>query len=101
MQRGVQLAACDLGRGIVALVRLPGPAVPDDDVAPAVLARRDDALEVLVLERMVLDMDRHPSHVRVERRAARHRPADEHAVDLEAQVVVQPPGTMALDHEPA
>jgi hypothetical protein len=38
---------------------LPGAPVPDDDVAGAVLLRRDDALEVEVLDRVVLDVDGH------------------------------------------
>ena len=45
-------------RGSSVLVRLPGAAVPDDDVAAAVLAGRDHALEVGVVERVVLDVDR-------------------------------------------
>ena len=36
--------------------RLPRAAVPDDDVAAAVLAGRDHALEVEVLDRVVLDV---------------------------------------------
>ena len=60
----MQLAGGDrrgrvVGRGVV---RLPGAAVPDDDVAAAVLAGGDDALEVEVLHRVVLDVDRQAAH---------------------------------------
>ena len=48
---------------VAGLVRLPGAGVPDDDVAAAVLAGRDDALEVEVLQRVVLDVERRPAHV--------------------------------------
>ena len=50
-------------------LRLPGAPVPDDDVASAVLLRRDDALEVEVLDRVVLDVDGHPADVGVEGQA--------------------------------
>jgi hypothetical protein len=38
--------------------RLPGAAIPHQHRAAAVLAFRDDAFEVAVLERMVFDLDR-------------------------------------------
>src|SRR5262249_54419524 len=53
---------------------LPGAPIPDDDVAGAVLAGRDHALEVEILDRVVLDVDGHPSDAGVERRAAGYRP---------------------------
>ncbi len=61
--------------GIVGLGQLPRSPVPDDDVAAAVLAGGDDTLEVEVVQRVVLDVDRHPPDVGVERRSLRHRPA--------------------------
>ena len=80
-------------------VGLPPAVVPQDDVALAVAAR-DDPLEPAVGVRVVLDLDGQRLARRVEARALRHGPADEHAVDLEAQVVVQPAGPVALDEEP-
>ena len=80
---------------------LPGAPVPDDDVAGAVLLGRDDALEVEVLDRVVLDVDGHAPDLRVEGRALGDGPADEDAVDLEAEVVVEARRAMALDDEPA
>ena len=88
------LGRIDPGRGT------PPPTVPDDDVAAAVLAGRDHAFEVGVLDRVVLDLDREPADARVERRPLGHGPADEHAVELQAEVVVEAAGPMALDHEP-
>ena len=99
VQRELELALA------VAVVRVadrrPPPAVPDDHVAGAVLAVRDMALELRVLERVVLGVHREPLLVRIEARAARHRPALEHAVELEPQVVVQATRSMTLDHEDA
>ena len=61
---------------VVGLGELPRPPVPDDDVAAAVLAGRNHTLEVEVVQWVVLDVDRHPANVGVERRSFRHRPAD-------------------------
>ena len=81
-------------------LRLPRPPVPDDDVAGAVLLGRDDAFEIEVFDRVVLDVDGHAPGLRVERRALRDGPADEDAVDLEPEVVVEPGRSVALDDEP-
>jgi hypothetical protein len=98
----LQLAVADRGRRVRRLgLGLERPPVPDDDIARPVLASRDHALEVEVLDGMVLDVDRHPSLAGVERGPARHRPADQHPVDLEADVVVEPGRAVPLDHEPA
>ena len=86
---------------VVGAGRLPRAPVPDDHVAAAVLALGDDALEVEVLDRVVLDVHREPPRLRVERRPLRHRPAGQHAVDLEPEVVVQAAGPVALHDEPA
>src|SRR4029453_10395234 len=91
--------------GVVALVRvflrLPRPAVPQEHRAPAVLALGDDALELAVLDGMVLDVHRQAPLERVEARPLRHRPALERAFELEAEVVVQPRRRMLLDDEGA
>ena len=63
--------------------------------------RRDLALEVEVLERVILGGG---GEVVVPRRlgqALRERPRGEHAVVLEPQIPVQAPGVVLLDHEPA
>ena len=79
--------------------RFPRAAIPDDDVAGAVLLRRDRAFERTVRDRMVLDMDRHALFGGVVARSLRHRPRPQHAVELEPEVVVQPGGRVLLDHE--
>ncbi len=58
------------------------------------------AFEVEVLDRVVLDVDGHPPDLRIEGRALRDGPRDEDAVDLEAEVVVEPRRAVALDDEP-
>ena len=99
-QLQVQLAPRHLGHRVVALGQPVGPSVPHHDVAGAVLAVGDDPLEVQVVDRVVLDVHRQPPDTGVQRGAPGHRPAHEHAVDLEAHVVVQPSGPMALHDEP-
>src|SRR5690606_27826212 len=82
--------------------RLPGAAVPDQDAAAAVLALRDHALEVGVLERVVLGLRCEPPLAGHEARSLRHRPALEHAVELEPEVVVQAArGVLLHDEAPA
>ena len=96
----VQLTLGDgLGRILVLVGRGPRAPVPDDDVAAAVLALADHALEVEVLDRVVLDVDGEALGARVERRALGHGPRHEDAVHLEAEVVVQAGGPVALHHE--
>src|SRR5215468_3579613 len=95
----VQFACRHRGSRIVGLVRLPGPEVPDDDVAAAVLPHRDHALEIEVFDRMVLDMDGEPFHRRIQRRPVRDGPAHENAVNFEAKVIVQAAGPMTLYDE--
>ena len=48
---------------------------------------------------MVLDLDRKPALGGIERRAFRHRPGTERAVELEAEVVVKPPCGVLLHDE--
>ncbi len=72
--------------------------VPHDHGArPVALA--DHALEVGVLERVVLDLDREALHARVGRRPLRDGPRAQRPVDLEAEVVVQARGVVLLDDE--
>src|SRR6202453_3530134 len=91
---GVELARRDGGGGVVGGVRFPGPVVPDDDVAAAVLAGRDHPFEVEVLDRVVFDVHGGALHLRVQRRPAGDGPAYEHAADFESEVVVEPAGSV-------
>ena len=94
----VQLAGGDSGGGVVGGVRLPGAEVPHDHVARPVLAPRDHALEVEILDGSS-SLLRGALHVGVQRGSPRDRPADQDAADLEAEVVVQPPRPVPLHHE--
>ncbi len=78
------------------LVRAP---VPDLHRAGAVLALGDLALEGRVLHGVILDVDGERALPGLGRNAFRHRPARERAVPLEAEVVVEAPGVVALDDE--
>ena len=84
---------------LLLLDELVGAAVPDLDRAGAVLPRRDLALEVAVVERVILDVHRQVPLAERERHALRHRPAQEHPVPLEAEVVVEAARGVALDDE--
>ena len=79
--------------------RRPRPLVPDDDRAAAVFAFGDCALEVAIFERVVLDRDRQTFFARHQARAARDRPALEHPVQREAEIVVEPRRVMLLHNE--
>src|SRR5690606_41916209 len=69
--------------------RHPRPAIPDNDRAATIFAFRDRSLEVAIVERMVLDMDGQPLFRRHKARAASDRPALEHAVHLQPEIIVQ------------
>ena len=95
----VQLAGIDRGPTVGLAVERERAAIPHDDVARAVAARRDHTLEVEVLDRVVLDVHREVPHLRVQRRTFRYRPAHEHTVDLQPEVVVEPTRPVTLDDE--
>jgi hypothetical protein len=80
---------------------LPRAVVPHDDGAAAVLTRRDHALEVGVVERVILGPHGEPALGRREARALGHRPRPHHALVLEPEVVVHPARGVLLDDERA
>ena len=87
-----------LGHGPVLVEVAVGPGVPHDHgTGPVALA--DHALEVGVVERVVLHLDREALLARVGRGSLRHRPRAQRPVDLEPEVVVEPRGVVLLDHE--
>src|SRR5439155_1392879 len=90
MQLEQQLALLHPLLGI--LERHPAPAVPYDHPAGAVVAFGDDSLELAVLERVVLYVDSESLVGAVGRGTLRDGPGPEHAIHLEAQVPVEPPG---------
>src|SRR6266508_6267786 len=73
--------------------------VPDLDLPRAVLALRNLALEVRVLERVVFHVDREPLLAGLQRHALRNRPARKRPVPLQSEVVVEPARVVALDDE--
>jgi hypothetical protein len=101
VQRELQLTLLHGPAGVVGLLRLERAPVPDDDVAGAVLAARDDAFEVEVLKGVVLDVNGHAPHGRIEGGPTGHRPTHEDAVDLQPEVIVKSRGAVALHDETA
>ena len=81
------------------LDELVRPPVPDLDRAGAVVARRDLALERRVGERVILDVDGKVLRAGLQGDALGDSPAEENAVALEPEVVVEPAGVVALDDE--
>ena len=71
------------------LERLPHAAVPYDHGAGAVVALRDDSLEVAVLERVIFDFDRQAFVGGIGGWPFWNGPGPEDAVHLEAQVPMQ------------
>jgi hypothetical protein len=85
---------------VAELVGLVDAVVPDLHHPGAVGAGGYLAREVDVLERVVLDVDGEVVALWVGRDAFGNGPGDEYAVALEAQVPVQSPRVVLLDHEP-
>ena len=92
----VQAAFLERSDGIFVL-RRPRALVPQQHLAGAILLLGDDALELAVLERMILRLHRQALVRGIEARSFRHRPALQHAFELEPKVVVQARRIVALD----
>src|SRR4051812_26159108 len=88
----------DLNLVVGELLALVGSAVPDPHRARAVFTLRDVAMEVQILERMVLGPDRHPVVLGRGRNPVRYRPRREYAIALEAQVPMDAASVVLLDH---
>ena len=81
-------------------MKQPVPAlVPQDDGAGAVVVLGDHALEVGVLDGVILDVHRQPFFVGADGRTLGNCPALQDAAHLQPQVIVQRPGGVLLDHE--
>src|SRR5205807_10578544 len=85
---------------VVLAAVLVGALVPDDHGPCAVLALRDDALELRVVEGMFLGRGREPLVARVHGRALGDRPGLQDVANLETEVVVKARGRVLLDDEP-
>src|SRR5205085_11892612 len=75
----------------------PEAAIPKHDGATPVFTLGDCALEVAVVERVVLDLHGQAPVTGVEGWPFRHRPGLEDPVHLQAQIVMQPGSRMLLD----
>jgi hypothetical protein len=63
------------------------------------LAFRDRPFEIAIVERMIFDLHSETLVVWVKRRAARHGPGFEDAVQFQPKIIVQPRGVVLLDNE--
>src|SRR5262249_5538917 len=97
----LDLAAPELLERILRLRRAIPAAVPHDHRTRPVVAGGDHALEIGVLHGMVLDVHGQPSLLGMHRRPLGHRPALQHAVHLEAEVIVEAAGRVLLHDEEA
>src|SRR5699024_3841591 len=76
-----------------------GPGIPGRNLTGTVWALGDPPLEIGVLERMVVGLDRQTIVLRIGRRALRQGPGDEHSFVFEPEVPVQSARMMLLDDE--
>ena len=76
-----------------------GAVVPDGDLASAVVAGRDRALEVRVLHGMVFHLHGEALVLGIHGRALGHRPGLQHVAHFEAEVPMQARGGVLLHHE--
>ena len=83
---------------VVIAVDMPLAAIPDHHGAGAVTFR-NHAFEIAVVERMILDLHRQMLLSRLEARPLGQRPAAQHAILFQPQIVVQPAGVMLVNHE--
>ena len=84
---------------VAELLGLVAAPVPDLHGSRSVLALGDLALELEVLERVVLGAHRQPVLIRVRGDTTRHGPGREGAFVLEPQVPVQPASVVLMHHE--
>ena len=98
VEREVQMAAIDVLRAL-ARDRRPGTAVPQHHRAAAIFTLGDRALEIGIGKRMILGAHREPLVGGIGARPFRHRPALEHTVGLEAEVIMKARRVVLLDDE--
>ena len=96
LESEIQLAFSYDRCGVIAF---PIAAIPNHDCAAAVLALRNGAFEVAVVQRMVFDLDREPLVMRIERRAFGDGPGFEDAIEFKPQVIMKVRCRMFLNDE--
>src|SRR3546814_17186576 len=70
-------------------LRLPDPSVPEHDGAAAILALRDDTLEGVVVQRVILDMNGQPTVGGIEARAQGPGSTLQRASQFQPEIVLQ------------
>ena len=98
IQREFQVALLE---ALFRIVGFPITAVPKLHGAAAILAFGNGAFEIAVVERMILDLDRQPLVVGIQRWAFGDRPGLEHAVEFQPEIIMQSGRIVLLDHEAA
>ena len=78
---------------------MPGPDIPHHDRPSSVVAFGDNAFKIEVRYGMILNLHGQTLVAGIEGWAFGHGPRLEHAIHLEAEVVVQASSTMLLYHE--
>src|SRR5262245_58861753 len=101
MNRDVEMALAERCLDVGAVLWLVGAAVPHHDRSASVLTLGDDALEVRVGNRMILDGHGEPLDGGIERGSLRNGPRLEHAAGLEPEIIVELTRAMLLDDEQA
>ena len=99
VQRELQLATLQLLRNRQATFPFERAAVPHHHRTSAVLSLGYHPFKPAVIKRMVLSLHGEALIRGIERRTFRHGPRLQRAVNLEAEIVVQPGGVMLLNHE--
>ena len=99
MELELQVAARDLVEPARLADEREGAAVPEHHAARAVIAGGDVALEVAVLEGVVFHVGGEVFERGVERGPFGHGPGFQHAIDLQAKVVMQAGSVVALHAE--
>src|SRR6185369_15210291 len=82
---------------VLARLRLPSAAVPQHHRAATIFSPGNDALELAIIEWMILGPNRKALVVGIERRPLGHGPALQHPIQFKAEVPVQPRRIMLLD----
>jgi hypothetical protein len=87
MQHELELALPIARRRIT--LGFPVTAIPQQHGAGPVLLGRNHTLEVAVLERVIFDVHREPLVRGIQTRTLRDRPAQQNAVELQSEIVVE------------
>src|SRR3984893_13850987 len=100
LQRELEVAARKRFLWRLVAFGLPISAAPELNRPAAIFALGDRSLEVPIIERVILDLDREPLIMGIERWPAGHGPRFKDPVELKPKIVMQPRCRMLLDDEP-